>query len=69
MVSLVGRYSRADEETLAGAKLRQTQFGIGLNAQLTRAFKARAGFVSQREGRDLPELDNDAFSFGLTAEF
>ncbi len=68
-LTLVGRYSRADEETLAGAKLRQTQLGIGVNGQITRAFKVRAGFVSQGEGRDLPDLDNDAFSFSLTAEF
>ncbi|MBI2503200.1 MAG: hypothetical protein HYW07_08190 [Candidatus Latescibacteria bacterium] len=69
MVSLVGRYSRADEETLGGPKLRMTQLGIGANGQITRAFRVRLGFVSQKEGKDLPDLDNDAFSLGLTAEF
>lgn len=68
-ITLVGRYSRAGEETLAGAKLRQRQLGIGVNGQITRAFKMRAGFVSHRESKDLPNLDNDSFSFGLTAEF
>lgn len=68
-VTVLGRYSSADEETLAGQTLGRTQWGLGVNAKVTRSFVARIGFLAQREDDDLADLDNDVFSIGLTNEF
>ena len=68
-IVLVGRFSRADEEILEGKTLRRTQLGIGLNLQITRAFNARLGFVSQGEDEDLDDADNNAITLSLTNEF
>ena len=67
--TLVARYSAAEKETLARTTLKRTQIGIGLHVDITSAFQGRIGFVSQGEAEDLPEVDNNAFSIGLTSEF
>ena len=68
-ITLVGRYGLADEETLSGDTFKRTQLGIGLNVHITKAFIARAGFVSQGEDEELSDVDNNAFSISLTSEF
>lgn len=68
-ITLVGRYSMADEETLADTELKRTQLGIAANIAITSSFQARIGFVSQGEDSDLPDADNNAFTLSVTNEF
>lgn len=66
---LHGRYSFANEETLAGTTFKRLQYGMGVNFHITAVFQAKVGYVIQQEERSAPEVDNDAFNFSLTAEF
>lgn len=69
LVTILGRYSSVDEETLGLGTLRRTQLGLGLNVQITRSFVAKLGFVAQGEGAQMPSLDNDALTLSLTDVF
>jgi hypothetical protein len=68
-VTLLGRYSSVDEQTLGLGTLRRTQLGLGINLQITRSFVAKMGFVAQGEGAQMPSIKNDAFTLSLTDVF
>ena len=68
-LTLVARYSMAEEDNLAGQTLTRDQIAVGVNVDITDAFIGRLGYVIQGESDDMPELDNDALSISLTSEF
>ena len=67
-IVFTGRYSMASREAGA-AKDTWTQFGLGVNVNVTDAFIARVGFMTQGEEDDLAEVDNDAITISVTSEF
>lgn len=68
-ITVLGRFSYADEETMAGESLRRYQYGAGVVLGLTRNFSVDINYMAQEEGEDLLETANDAFTASLTAEF
>ena len=68
-ITLLGRFSSADEDKLDGKTVRRLQYGIGANVDITNTFHAKLGYIIQGEEEDAPEIDNDVFSVSLTAEF
>ncbi len=69
VVTILGRYSSVDEQTLGLGTLRRTQLGAGINIQITRSFVAKLGFVAQGEGAQMPSIDNNALTLSLTDVF
>lgn len=68
-ITLLGRYSSADEEALGLGSLQRQQLGVGINVQITHSFVAKLGIITQGEGAQLPSVDNDAFTLSLTNVF
>jgi len=68
-ITILGRYSAADEETLGMGSLQRRQLGLGINVQITHSFVAKLGIITQGEGAQLPSVDNDAFTLSLTNVF
>ena len=68
-ITLLGRFSSADEDKLDGKTVRRLQYGIGANVDITNTFHAKLGYIIQGEEEDASEIDNDVFSVSLTAEF
>ncbi|MCZ6633352.1 MAG: hypothetical protein O7G87_08095 [bacterium] len=66
-ITLFARYSMAEEETLSNTTIKRTQLGAGLMFHFTKAMQGKISYVAQREKQ--AEIDNDLFSFSLTAEF
>lgn len=68
-LTLVGRYSLANVDLLNGKKNKATQYGVGLNIDVTKALTLRAGYLIQSEEEALTAIDNNALIFSMTGEF
>ncbi len=68
-VSLMLRYSMAEEENLQGQTLTRSQLGIGVKTKITAQFVGRAAYMVQGEDDALPDMDNNAFTISFTNEF
>jgi len=68
-LTVLGRYSFANEEFLNGTTYRSLQYGFGINASINDQFTFKAGYLMQDEERQQPKYDNNLLSFSLTAEF
>ena len=67
--AIVGRYSSANEDRLAGGTAEYVQFGLSLRFQVTNALHLKLNYLEQEEEGVAAELDNEIFSLGITAEF